>query len=112
MSRGQTYEYLPFRFTWAGASVEEHVKIAKVEIMNRDRRIAEAIRLAVGSPRMTIELVRIAAPDVVEMTMKHAKLADAEVDDPTVTGTLMPKSFKTEPAVSARYIYSRTPGLF
>lgn len=111
-SRGQYYEYFPFGFTWAGAGQDEPIKNAKVEIMNRDRRIAEAIRLATGEPKVTVELIRLAAPDTVEMAMTDAKLGDAEVDDPRVTGNLLPKSFKTEPAVSARYIYARTPGLF
>lgn len=111
-SRGQFYEYFPFGFTWAGAGLDEPVKNAKLEIMNRDKRIAEAIRLATGRPKVTVELVRIASPDIVEMAMSEAGLGDAEIDDPRVTGNLHPRSFKTEPSVSARYIYARTPGLF
>lgn len=112
VSRGQTYEYFPFGFKWPGSSQEDVIRNARVEIASRDERLMYAIRQATGVPKMTLELVRVAAPDVVEMTLKNAELADAEVDSPSVVGNLQPKTFKTEPACLARYIISRTPGLF
>ena len=112
VSRGQEYVYFPFTFKWPGASQDEPSRRAQVQIMNTDRRLAEAIRVATGEPKLTAELIRVATPDVVEMVMSDAKLSQAEVDAPNVSGDLDPKSFRTEPACSARYTYARTPGLF
>lgn len=111
-SRGEDFAYFPFSFAWGGAGQDETAKQAKLEIGNVDGRIAEAIRLATGNPVVTIEVVRRAAPDVVEMAMTGAKLVDAEIDDPRVSGTLKPRTFADEPACKARYIAARTPGLF
>lgn len=111
-SNGQVYEFFPFSFKWPGASTDEQTRVAKLEIFNRDRRISEAIRIATGKPELTVSLVRIATPDVVEMAITGAGIDDVEIDDPEVTGTIMPRSFKTEAACSARYVFSRTPGLF
>lgn len=111
-SRGDEYPYFPFGFAWPGAAADEPVRQAKLEIGNTDGRIADAIRQAAGNPLVTVELVRKAAPDVVEMAMVDARLSDAEIDDPKVSGTLKPRSFEDEPACKARYIIARTPGLF
>lgn len=112
ISRGETYPYFPFSFAWGGAAQDETAKQARIEIGNTDGAIAYAIRTAEEQPRLTVELVRRAAPDVVEMAMVDARLTDAEVDDPKVSGTIKPRAFSEEPACKARYIASRTPGLF
>lgn len=111
-SRGVDYEYFPFSFSWGGSSADEPVRQASLEIGNTDGRIAEAVRLATGNPLATVELVRLAAPDTVEIGMVDAKIADVEIDDPKVTANLKPKSFADEPACQARYIIARVPGLF
>lgn len=111
-SRGEEYPYFPFNFAWGGAAQDESARDAMLEIGNTDGAIAMAIRQAEGQPSVTVELVRRAAPDVVEMAMIGARLIDAEVDDPRVRGTLKPKTLSDEPACKARYIAARTPGLF
>lgn len=111
-SRGDVFEYFPFSFGWGGAAADEPVRQASLEIGNTDGRIAEAVRTATGNPTATIEMVRAAAPDTVELAMNGAKVADVDIDDPKVTATLKPRSFAEEPACKARYIIARTPGLF
>lgn len=112
VSRGQTFRHFPFGFSGGGASAEEPARRARLEIGNVDGRIAEAARTVTGTPLATIETVRVAAPDVVELAIEEAKVGDIEVDDPKVTATLHPREFDTEPACKARYIIARTPGLF
>lgn len=111
-SRGETFRYFPFGFTGGGASAEDPVKGARLEIGNTDGRISEAVRTATGTPIATIETVRASSPDVVELALEEARVGDIEVDDPKVTATLSPRDFDTEPACKARYIIARTPGLF
>jgi hypothetical protein len=111
-SNGTVFEYFPFNFKWHGSSTTEQARGAQLEIFNRDRRITEAIRTAEGKPFISVSLVRLATPDIVEIALDRALLDNVEIDGATVTGMLMPKTFKTEPGCSARYTYSRTPGLF
>lgn len=112
VSRGQTFRYHPFGFSGGGASAEEPVRRVRLEIGNVDGRIAEAVRTVTGNPIATMETIRAVEPDVVEMAIEEARVADIEVDDPKVTATLNPRDFATEPACKARYIIARTPGLF
>ena len=111
-SGGIEYPFFPFGFAWGGAAADEPSKEAKLEIGNTDGRISTAVRQATGDPRIDVELVRVSAPDVVELAMIDAKIENIEVDDPTVTATIKPRAFEDEPANKARYIAARTPGLF
>lgn len=111
-SRGQDYEYFPFTFSMPGASETEIIREAKLEIFNRDARITNAIRVATGTPMVTVELVKLSNPDYVEIALEDALVTDAESDDPKVTATLQSKTYSTEPACKARYVAARTPGLF
>lgn len=112
VSRGDTYRHFPFTFAGGGASNEEPVRGARLEIGNTDGRIAEAVRAATGSVIATIETVRASAPDVPEIAIEEARVSDIEVDDPKVTGTIQPRDFATEPACKARQTIARLPGLY
>lgn len=112
VSRGETYRYHPFAFSGGGASADEPVRRVRLEIGNVDGRLSEAARTVTGNPIATMETVRAVAPDVVELAIEEARVADIEVDDPKITATLNPREFATEPACKARYIIARTPGLF
>lgn len=112
VSGGIAYPFFPFGFSWGGAAADEPAKEARLEIGNTDGRISSAIRQATGDPRIDVELVRVSAPDVVELAMIDAKIDSVEVDEPKVTATIKPRAFEEEPACKARYIAARTPGLF
>lgn len=112
VSRGETFRHFPFSITGGGAGPEDLSRAVRLEIGNTDGEIAETVRLATGTPTATIETVRRAAPDVVELALEAARVSDVEVDDPKVTATLQPRDFTAEPACKARYIKARTPGLF
>lgn len=112
-SNGEDFPYFPFSFAWGGASAEEPSKRAKLEIGSADGRIEDAIRALPNNaaPTATVQLVRVAAPDVVEVAIDGASVDDVEFDAPKVTANLSPRDF-SEPACHARYTAARTPALF
>ena len=104
--------FFPFTIIWANAGQQEPVRQVQVVIGNRDGVIANAVRTVTSQPLVTIELVRVAAPNAVERAMTNCKLILAEDVDPKITGTLQPRQFDTEPYCQASYTIARTPSLF
>ena len=112
-SRGLRFEPFPFAFMFGGASGDEAVRGAKLEIANSDARIMRAVRSLPAGAQVSAsaELVMVDDPNEVEMAMTGARVSDIECDDPKVTANIAPKAFDTEPACVARYVRARTPGL-
>ena len=108
------YEFFPFDFAWGGAGQTENVRATQLVIANSDARISQTIRTLPSNAQVSLDIkaVRVSSPDTVELAMLGARLSDAEVDDPKVTGTVAPKDFNIEPACAPRYTISRTPSLF
>lgn len=111
-SRGETYPYMPFNFSWQGAGAGEVARAAKLEIANVDGRISQAVRTAIGRPAVDVETVRVEDPDTVELGLIGAGLAEVEIDDTHASGTLSPRDFATEPACAPSYTPARTPATF
>jgi hypothetical protein len=111
VSRGSTYAYFPFSFTWGGSGVGEISRSAKLEIANVDGEVSRAVRTAVGKPTVDVESVRISDPDVVEMGMVDAGLDQVEIDRTHASATISGRDFANEPAVGPRYTSSRTPAV-
>ncbi len=112
LSRGEIFDFAPFEFTWAGAGEGEPSRDAKLEMFIRDGDVARAIRTATGQPTVTAEMVRLSEPDVVEMAMTDAEVAEAEIDAPKAIATIRSRDFAAEPACKASYNPSRTPGAY
>lgn len=112
VSRGNTYPFLPFTFTWSGAGSGEISRAAKLEMANLDGAISEAVRTATGRPVVDVESVRVDHPDEVEMGMLEAGLSDVEIDKTHASGTLLGRDFANEPACGRFYTPSRTPAVF
>lgn len=110
-SLGREFVYFPFTISGGGASIEEQTRAVKLEIGNVDGAISEAIRTVTGVPLVSFETIRVAAPDDIELAIDQAEMTSAEVAEPTVTGTMLPRDFAGEPVISKRYIAARTPGL-
>lgn len=111
-SRGEFYPFFPFSFSAGGAGAEEISRSCRLQIANVDGRIAQAVRQATGKPLATVEIVRAAAPDDVEIAIDGAGVKDIEIDEPSATATIIPRDFANEPACGPRYTIFRTPGLF
>ena len=112
ISRGEDFEFFPFEFAFSGAGKGEATRDAQVKIGNRSGEIAEALEGVTGQPVMTLEMVRTSLPDQVERAMTNAMLTAHEEDGPSITGTIKPRRFDTEPACKFSYISARTPSLF
>ena len=112
VSRGETYDFFPFDFSWSGVGTGEICRDAKLEIANTDGRISEAVRTAVGRPTVDIETIRVAVPDVVELALLGADLVETEIDATHATGTLRPRDFANEPACAVRYTPATMPAMF
>ena len=112
VSRGQDFEYFPFSFAFPGAGQGESARGAKVVIGNRSGEIAEALEGVTGQPTITVELVRVCAPDSVERAMTGATLSDHEESSASITANIASRRFDPEPACRSSYIEAKTPSLF
>lgn len=112
MSRGELFQFFPFGFAWGGAGTGELARHSTLKIGNTAGEIADGLEAATGQPQVTVEAVRVAAPDSVERAMTGAVLASAEEDGPTITGSIKPRQFDTEPACKKSFLPVTTPALF
>ena len=111
-SRGNDYLFFPFSFSWGGAGNGEIARDAQLTIGNTSGEIADALEACTDQPIVTVEIVRVAAPDLVERAMTQAILTSAEEDGPKITGTIKPRQFDTEPACIKSYLPATTPAMF
>lgn len=112
VSRGQTYQFFPFRFTFGGASAEEIERQARLEIANVDGAILHAIRSIAGKPYLTAELVRVSSPDYVELALTRTAISDIDANSASIDMTIKGRSFDQVYACAKRYVIARTPSLF
>ena len=112
VSDGEEYPYMPFRLTWAGASEEQPFGTGKVAIANVDSRIEATMEEAIDPPAISLRLVRVAAPDVVETAIEGATLGQSDFNDVEALAVLRLKDFDLEPACAVSYTPSTTPGQF
>jgi hypothetical protein len=112
LSNGVFYPFYPFTVVLGGASMDEPVKGARLEIANLDGHLTLAARTVMNKPKLNAKVVRLNNPDLVEQEFVGVVIDDVEIDDQHLTFSLSPRTFKTEAACTARYIMARTPGLF
>lgn len=110
-SRGELFVAYPFELDLPGDDADS-VPSVKLRIDNVHREIVASLRALERPPRVAIEVVRAAAPDVVEAGPFHMTLRMAEYDAPSVEGELV-----FEDVLNARYpadafVPSDYPGLF
>lgn len=111
VSRGDTYQWFPFRITLAD-EVDEAPRAVRLSIDNVDRRIVEAVRPLAGDIAVEIEVVLASSPDTVEVGPVHLTLRDVEYDRLVVEGTLQPEDILNEPWPAYSYTPSWFPGKF
>lgn len=112
VSRGELFRYFPFAFTFGGASAEEAERSAKLEIANVDGLILHSLRSLQTRPYLTAELVRVSAPDYVELALSRAPITDINATEASVDMTIRPRDFDQLYACAKRYVIARTPSLF
>jgi hypothetical protein len=107
----QAFPYRPFRVRLTGAGAERPAREVEAEAADPDGALARFIRTAQGEIAAAVQCVRVAAPNAVELSATGLRVTESDLAGASVILTLVHRSYD-EPAVQARYVYARTPGLF
>lgn len=109
----RVFKHVPFRFSFPGASADQPSRECEIEI-GRSAQVALGIKSAPKNTilRVTVEMVRPSAPNLVERAFRNTKARSAGLEGATMKFTLKSRSFQDELACSKRYVISRMPGLF
>lgn len=111
LSRGETFIPFPFALTLP-EDEDGRPPRARLGIDNIDRQIVLAVRSLTSSPQVLIEIIRAAAPDVVEARFEDFRFTNISYDSRAVTGDLTVEDFTAEPFPAACFSPSLFPGLF
>ena len=111
VSRGNIFTPFPFDLTLPDDQ-ENKPPAAKLAIDNIDRQIVLAVRSLPTAPAVLIEIIRAAAPEVVEAQFVDFKLTNVTYDSHRVEGSLTVEDFTAEPFPAAVFSPSLFPGLF
>lgn len=110
-SRGDVYIAYPFHLTLPDDE-DNRPPRARLTIDNVDRQIVQAVRSLTSSPTVTIDIIRAAAPDVVEAQFQDFRFTNISYDSHMVEGDLTVEDFTAEPYPAAAFSPSLFPGLF
>lgn len=110
-SRGDVYTAFPFALTLP-EDEEGRPPRASLSIDNVDRQVVLAVRSLTSSPRVRIEIIRSAAPDVTEAVFDDFRFTNITYDSRAVTGDLTVEDFTAEPYPAGCFSPSLFPGLF
>ncbi|MFN7115023.1 MAG: DUF1833 family protein [Alphaproteobacteria bacterium] len=110
-SRGALFTAYPFALALP-EDEDGRAPRARLSIDNVERQIVEAVRRLTSSPFVTIEIIRRAAPDVVEARFEDFRFTDISYDSQVVEGDLTVEDFTAEPYPAACFSPSLFPGLF
>lgn len=111
MSNGLAYEFVPVYVTLPSSS-DEQAPEGKIVMNNVGREISPYLK-AVGSsyPRLTLETVNSATPDIVEAAWPELDLASAQWNKMTVEITVKNNIASTEPLPHSRFNRAEWPNL-
>lgn len=110
-SRGETFTAYPFNLVLPDER-EDAPPRARLEIDNVSREIAQAIRSITSAPTVTIEIIRAADPDTVEMSWPFFSLRNIKWDSKVVSGDLTVEDFTSEPYPAGIFSPASFPGVF
>jgi hypothetical protein len=107
VSNGTSFVPFPFDLTLPN-DLDSKSYRAKLVIDNIDRSIVQAVRALTTAPTVLIQIVRAAAPDVIEAQFVDFTLTNVTYDAYRVQGDLTVEDFTAEPFPAAIF----SPGLF
>jgi len=110
-SNGNSFVAFPFDITLPDARDDAPPR-ARLAIDNVSREIAEAVRSITTAPTVTIEIIRAADPDTVEISWPFFRLRNVKWDVAKVTGDLTLEDFTSEPYPAGIFSPASFPGLF
>ena len=111
VSRGQAYIAYPFDLTLPDDD-EGRAPRARLVIDNVDRQIVATLRNLATSPVLTLEIVRAAAPDMVEAVFHDFRLRNVRYDSHVIEADLTIEDFTAEPYPAGSFCPSLFPGIF
>lgn len=111
VSRGQVFVAYPFDLTLPDDD-ESRAPRARLVIDNVDRQIVATLRGLATSPVLTLEIVRAAAPDVVEAVFHDFRLRNVRYDSHVIEADLTIEDFTAEPYPAGSFCPSLFPGIF
>lgn len=111
VSRGHTYAPFPFAVTLP-ADDSEQLPSVSLQITNVDQSLVEYVRAFETPPRIELELVTSAWPDVVEKALTFLKLRNVTYDAITLGGVLAVDDFLTQKYPGEGYTPPYFPSLF
>jgi len=110
-SNGNTFTACPFEFQ-AAAEEDETEMVATLRVDNVDREIVSAVRSISTPASVTVQVVRAADPDMVEVEWPDFDLINAEYDMLKVSGKISVESWTQEPYPADKFDPARFPGQF
>lgn len=110
-SNGDSYVGFPFDINLPDAR-EDAPPRARLVIDNVSREIAQAVRTISSPPVVTIQVIRAADPDTVEISWSSFKLRNVKWDVGRVSGDLTLEDFTSEPYPAGIFSPASFPGLF
>ena len=109
-SRGKNFVGFAFELSLPIDS-PDRAPVAELRIDNVSQEIAQAVRSISSAPTVTIEVIRAAAPGVVELSLDGFRLRNVNWDADSVRGTLVLDDIATEPYPSGIFSPGSFPGL-
>lgn len=111
VSNGNTFVKFPFDITFPDEG-EDRAPVAQLRIDNIDRQIVQAVRDTTDVIKVTIEWIRAADPDTIEVSFPDFELTDVQYDELHVRGRLTLDSFLEEPFPADTFNPGGFPGMF
>lgn len=110
ISRGQTYTAYPFDVELP-AVTRERVEPGRLLAANVSRELVPALRQVEGPIAVTLELVRAAAPDVVELSLPQLEIAAITADAAVIEAPLSLRDLTTQRYPEGQLSPATFPGL-
>jgi hypothetical protein len=111
VSRGDTYVSFPFSLVLPD-DTNDNPPAATIEISNVDKQITDALQTITSPPTLLMEIIRVADPDVVEISLPEFTMTQVKIDVMTIQASLAIENMAIEPYPSAQFTPSGFPGLF
>jgi len=111
VSNGNTFVSCPFEFEMPSEEDDSEM-VGTLRVDNVDREIVQAVRTVATPPKVTVQIVRAADPDTIEVEWPEWDMVHAEYDVLKVTGKLSVESWTQEPFPAGKMDPSRFPGIF
>ena len=109
-SRGMNFVGFAFELSLPIDS-PDRAPVAELRIDNVSQEIAQAVRSISSAPTVTIEVIRAAAPGVVELSLDGFRLRNVNWNAESVRGTLVLDDIATEPYPAGIFGPASFPGL-